>query len=122
MKNTVIALLLAAAGQLAAAHGVPTPSHGGMIRTDGETWVELVIRGSAVEVYVQDDGDDMPTAQMSGKIALVKNGAKTEFPLKPVGGNKFDGTAAGLAAGTRVLTVLTLADKKTTVSAAFDLK
>ncbi|HZX28326.1 MAG TPA: hypothetical protein VFF16_14745 [Telluria sp.] len=122
MRKTVIALMLAAASQLAPAHGVATPSHGGMIRTDGETWVELVIHGNAVEVYVQDDGDDMPTADMTGKIALVKDGAKSEFPLKPAGGNKFEGKAAGLAAGTRVLTVLTLADKKTTVSAAFDLK
>jgi len=129
MKRILYALLLSGAaitaamtGTLARAHGTPQANHGGIVQAVGETWLELVVRGDAVELYVQDDGDDMPSADMSGRITVVKGAARSEFALAPAGGNKLAGKASGVAPGSKVLTTLTLADKKTKVSTAFDIK
>ena len=129
MKRILTALLLSGAaitaaltGNLARAHGTPQPNHGGIVQAVGETWLELVVRGDAVDLYVQDDGDDMPSAGMCGKFTVVTGAAKKEFALAPAGDNKLTGKAVGVAKGSKVLTVVTLADKKTKVSAAFDIK
>ncbi|HEY1147379.1 MAG TPA: hypothetical protein VGF27_02325 [Pseudoduganella sp.] len=129
MKRILTALLLSGAavtaaltGNLARAHGTPQPNHGGIVQAVGETWLELVVRGDAVELYVQDDGDDLPSAGMSGKFTVVTGATKKEFALAPAGDNKLTGKAAGVAKGSKVLTVVTLADEKTKVSAAFEIK
>jgi len=129
MKRILTALLLGAAaltagltGTLARAHGAPQPNHGGIVQAVGETWLELVVRGDALDLYVQDDGDDLPSAGMTGHFTIVNSSAKKEFGLAPAGENKLTGKAAGVAKGSKVLTVLTLADKKTKVSATFDIK
>lgn len=129
MKRILYALLLSAAaltamitGGLARAHGSPQPNHGGIVQAVGETWLELVVRGDTVDLYVQDDGDDMPSAGMIGKFTVVNGAAKKEFALAPAGDNKLSGKAAGVAKGSKVLAVLTLDDKKTKVSATFEIK
>ncbi|WP_395400855.1 hypothetical protein ACHMW6_24980 [Pseudoduganella sp. UC29_106] len=129
MKRILTALLLSGAtitaaltGNLSRAHGSPQPNHGGIVQAVGETWLELVVRGDAVDLYVQDNGDDLPSAGMSGNFTVVNGAAKKEFALAPAGDNKLTGKAAGVAKGSKVLTVVTLADKKTKVSAAFDIK
>ena len=104
------------------AHGAPTANHGGIVQAVGETWLELVVKGDTVELYLQDDGDDMPSADISGKLTVVKGAAKSEFALKPAGGNKLEAKAPGAVKGSKVLASVTLADKKTKVSTAFDIK
>ena len=106
----------------ALAHGSPTANHGGVVQAVGETWLELVVRGDTVELYLQDDGDDMPSADISGKVTVVKGAAKSEFALKPAGGNKLEAKAPGAVKGSKVLASVTLADKKTKVSTSFDIK
>ncbi len=129
MKKILTGLLLASAvltasltAGLVRAHGTPQPNHGGIVQAVGETWLELVLRGDAVDLYVQDDGDDMPSAGMSGKVAVVGGAGKSEFPLAPAGDNKLTGKVAGAAKGGKLLVVLVLDDKKTKVSANFDIK
>lgn len=129
MKRILTALLLCGAMLIAAmtaglarAHGTPQANHGGMVQAVGETWLELVVRGDAVDLYVQDDGDDMASAGMSGKVTVVNGAAKKEFALAPAGDNKLSGKVAGVAKGSKLLAVLVLDDKKTKVSAAFDIK
>lgn len=125
MKKILAQLLLGAASMtagLAFAHGTATANHGGIIQTVGETWLELVVRGDTIELYLQDDGDDMASADISGKVTVVKAGGKAEFPLKAAGGNKLEAKAPGAVKGSKVLAVLTLADKKTKVSTSFDIK
>lgn len=129
MKQLLTALLLGGAiltaaltAGLARAHGSPQANHGGIVQAVGETWLELVVRGDAVDLYVQDDGDDLDSAGMSGKLTVVTGAARKEFALSPAGDNKLSGKAAGVAKGSKVLATLVLDDKKTKVSAAFDIK
>lgn len=111
----------ALAGGTIHAHGVATPNHGGVVQTVGETWLELVTRGDTLELYVQDDGEDLPSADMSGKLTIVDSAGKKEVALKPAGGNKLEARGAA-GKGAKVLALLTLADKKTRVSTTFVLK
>ena len=106
----------------AAAHGTPVAHHGGIVQAVGETWLELVVKGDQVELYLQDDGDDMPSAEVTGKVTLVTAAGKQEFALKPAGGNKLEGRAPGAAKAGKVSALLTMADKKTRVSTTFDIK
>lgn len=123
MKTVLAAFAMCVAmSQLPAlAHGAPVPSHGGQILAVGETWLELVVRGNTLELYVQDDGDDVASAALSGKLTILNGGSKSESALKPAGGNKLEATAA-VASGAKVLALLVLADKKTKVSTTFVIK
>ncbi len=124
MKNLLGMMALCAASLaagVAQAHGVATPNHGGIVQAVGETWLELVVRGDTLELYLEDDGEEMPSAGLSGKLTIVDGAGKKDVALKPAGGNKLE--AKGVAGkGAKVLALLTLADKKTKVSATFTLK
>ncbi|WP_209714797.1 hypothetical protein [Duganella sp. 1411] len=125
MKKILGAVTLAAAALTsghAFAHGAPVANHGGIVQAVGETWLELVVKGDQVELYLQDDGDDMPSAEVTGKVTLVTEAGRKEFALKPAGGNKLEAKAPGVAKVGKVLALLTMADKKTRVSTTFDIK
>lgn len=126
MMGKILGTMVLAAAALttgyALAHGAPVASHGGIVQAVGETWLELVVKGDQVELYLQDDGDDMPSAEVAGKITLVTAAGKKEFALKPAGGNKLEVKAPGAAKAGKVLALLTMADKKTRVSTTFDIK
>jgi len=125
MKKILGTMVLAAAALTsgyALAHGAPVANHGGIVQAVGETWLELVVKGDQVELYLQDDGDDMPSAEVAGKITLVTAAGKKEFALQPAGGNKLEAKAPGAAKAGKVLALLTMADKKTRVSTTFNLQ
>jgi hypothetical protein len=125
MKKIFAALMLSAAALAAGpagAHGSPVANHGGIVQAVGETWLELVVQGDQVALYLQDDGDDVPSAAITGKITLVTAAGKTDFALKPAGGNKLEAKAPGAAKAGKVLALLTMADKKTRVSTTFEIK
>jgi len=118
MKKLIGTLLFCAAS-LAWAHGAPVANHGGVVMAVGETWLELVVSGDAVELYLEDDGDAMDSAGISGKLTV----AGKELVLAPAGGNKLK-AAGGVALpkGAKVNAVLLMADKKTKVATTFTLK
>jgi hypothetical protein len=125
MNKILGVLVLGAAalsGNAAFAHGAAMANHGGIVQTVGETWLELVVVGDKVELYLQDDGDDMPTSEITGKVTVVRGASKAEFMLKPAGDNKLEAKAPGVVKGSKVLALLTLADKKTKVSTTFDIR
>ena len=120
MKKIVTMIALCATS-LVFAHGTPTANHGGIVQAVGETWLELVVRGDGLDLYVEDDGDEMPSAGLAGTLTVVDGAGKKEFALKPAGGNKLE--AKGKAPkGAKVLVLLTLDDKKTKVSTTFNVK
>ncbi|RJG20647.1 hypothetical protein [Massilia cavernae] len=122
MKKVIAVLVMCSAtlGMGAAhAHGTPTPNHGGVVQAVGETWLELVAKSGAVELYVEDDGEAMDSAPMSGKVTVVDGAKKSEYTLKPAGGNKLEAAGAVVPKGAKVVTVLVMADKKTKVAATF---
>lgn len=118
----LIGLLLACSASLAYAHGTPSPNHGGIVQAVGETWLELVVKGGNVALYVEDDGEPMDSAGLSGQLTIINGARKAEFALKPAGGNKLEVNGAVAAKGAKVVTLLVLADKKTRVPATFLIK
>jgi hypothetical protein len=100
-------------------HGTPVANHGGVVQAVGETWLELVARGDRLELYLEDDGDPMPSAGVTGKLSVA--GVPGELTLVPAGGNKLEAKGT-VPAGARVTTKLLMADKKTKVATTFALK
>ena len=120
-KLTGMLVLFAASLSFGAAygHGNPMANHGGVIQAVGETWIELVVKGDSVEMYLEDDGDPMESAGVSGKVTL---GGK-ELVLTPAGGNKLLAKFTGkLPKANKATAVLVLADQKTKVGVTFTLK
>lgn len=124
MKKS-LSLMLAASAALALStaygHGTPTPNHGGIVLAVGETWLELVPAADKIELYVEDDGDPMPSAGVSGHVSIQNAGAKADYVLKPAGSNKLEAVGARAPKGAKVVAVLVLADK-TKVPATFVVK
>ena len=120
-----LSLLLAASAVLALStahgHGTPTPNHGGIVQAVGDTWLELVPAGGKIELYVEDDGDPMPSVGLSGHVSVQNGGAKVDYVLKPAGGNKLEAVGANAGKGAKVIAVVVLADK-TKVPATFVVK
>lgn len=100
-------------------HGAPTPNHGGVVMAVDETWLELVVRGDALELYLEDDGDPMDSAGITGRLSVA---GKPDLLLVPAGGNKLSAaTKVPLPKGSKVNAVLLMADKKTKVAVTFTL-
>lgn len=100
-------------------HGTASPNHGGVVMAVGETWLELVVRGDAVEMYLEDDGDPMDSAGVTGKLSVA---GKPDLLLVPAGGNKLKAAnKVPLSKGTKVNAVLLMADKRTKVAVTFTL-
>jgi hypothetical protein len=122
-KSMTLMLALSAVLALSTAHGhgTPTPNHGGIVQAVGETWLELVPAAGKIELYVEDDGDPMPSAGLSGHLSVQNGATKTDYVLKPAGGNKLEAAGAQAGKGARVVAVVVLADK-TKVPATFVVK
>jgi hypothetical protein len=122
MKKLTGMLVLCAASLAfgtAHGHGNPVANHGGVVQAVGETWLELVVKGDSVEMYLEDDGDPMESAGVSGKVTI---GGK-EVILAPAGGNKLQGKVAGkLPKASKAIAILLMADQKTKVGVTFTLK
>jgi len=91
------------------AHGpAPAAAHGGQVQEAAEHWVELVVRGDQVTVYVNEaDSKPLPAKEWTGK-ATVLAGNKTEaVALIAAEDNSATGKLAAPATG-RVTAVLQL--------------
>lgn len=123
MKKLIASLIASAAlltFNVAHGHGAPAANHGGVVTAVGEVWLELVVRGDQVELYLEDDGDAMDSAGISGKLMVA---GKSELMLAPAGGNMLKArSAVAIPKGAKVTAVLLLADKKTKVATTFTLK
>jgi hypothetical protein len=121
-----LTLALVALGPLAFgaahAHGSTKPQHGGVVQLVGETSVELVNGKDGAEVYVIYDGEDLPSANMSGKLTVDNGGEKSESALQPAGGNKLEAKGVKIPTGSKV--AVTLTDKETSAktTARFTIK
>lgn len=122
MKKFLGMLILgvsALTSNLAFSHGEPFANHGGLVQAVGDSWIELVVKGDNVDVYLQDDGDDVATAAVTGTASVVKGATKTPFVLKPAGGNKLSTKAKGAVKGTKLALALVIDGSK--VYATFDI-
>lgn len=104
----ILGLLLSPAAVLA--HGsAPAAAHGGQVVEDSaEHWVELVISGDTVTVWVLDnDQKPLPAAQLGGKVTVLVAGKSQAVTLAAGEGNSLTGKLAAAVAG-KTTTVLSL--------------
>ena len=101
---------LSLAFNAAHAHGSTKPVHGGVVQMVGDTSFELVTRPDGAEVYLIDDGEDMSSEGLSGKLTIDNAGTKSEAVLAPAGGNKLAAQSAKIPSGAKVVVLLILKD------------
>jgi hypothetical protein len=112
MKLPAIAATLALtfAPASAFAHGTwPPPAHGGQVVEDSaERWVELVITGDQLTVWVLDgDKKPVPSAQLGGRATVLVGGKSQAIALARGDGNSLTGKLPAAATG-KTTTVLSL--------------
>jgi hypothetical protein len=106
---------------VAHAHGDAIARHGGIVSMAGEVKFELVARGDAAELYLDDHGQTMPTAKLTGKLTVMSSGATTEAKLEPAASDRLVARGVKLAKGDKVIALVTMEDKSTS-SARFVIK
>ena len=107
---------------VAQAHGGTQPEHGGVVQLVGDMTFELVARADGVELYVEDDGEEVTSADLAAKLTIVNAGAKSDVMLSPAAGNKFEAKGVNIAPGAKVTVLLTLKDKQSKIAANFAIK
>lgn len=87
----VVSLLLSPVAALA--HGdPPQAAHGGQMQEAHENWVELVVSGSQVMLYVLDEArKPIPATQVSGTASVLVGGKIYKIQLSPGTGNSLGG-------------------------------
>lgn len=103
------AIALLAAPVIAHAHGpAPAPAYGGQVQEVSEHWVEVVVRGDQLVVYVSEqDRKPLSTKEWSGKATVLVGGKSEVVTLTPAGENSAAGKLSAPATG-RITAVLQL--------------
>lgn len=110
MLKIILAAALLAIPIAAFAHGTPpAATHGGQMAEDsGENWVELVIKGDRLDVYVLDEAKaPVPSAKLTGKATVLVGGKSQSVTLAPGDANSLRGKLDPAATG-KVTAVLSL--------------
>lgn len=109
MKLVAVSLIaaLAIATGPASAHGDrPQAAHGGEVQDAQGVWVELVVRGADVTVYVvSEDHKPVPAQQISGTATVLVDGKSYKVELSPGEANSVQGKLPVAATGKLVATV-----------------
>ena len=122
MKFTLFAATLAIAAVPAYAHGDDKPRHGGQVVEVGETVFELVPAPAGVSLYMMEDGDEVPSASMTGKLVVTTGSQKSEIPLVAAKGNQFVAKGANIPSGSRVGVLVINKQTQARQSATFAIK
>ncbi len=110
MLTTIMMATLWAPG-VAAAHGDWPAKHGGQLNDGGETSFELVSRGRALTLHVEDHGTPVPTSGAAGVLTVTRGQRSWTSALKAAGANRLSGQLEQpLADGDRVLARVTMAN------------
>lgn len=122
MKLAAMLLMsaLALTPGVAFAHGeAPKASHGGLVQEAQEFWIELVVSGTDVTVYVLDDAQKpVPPSQVSGSATVLAGGKSYKVDLSPAASNSLQGKLPVAATG-RVVAVVALKIADKVLSARF---
>ncbi len=107
LAATALGLALALVPISGFAHGeLPMASHGGIMQEAGEMYLELVVKGTDVTVYMLDEArKPMPGAQATGTATILVDGKTHKVELKAAEGNSLHGTLPVEVGGKVVATV-----------------
>ena len=92
------------------AHGpAPAAQHGGTVaEASDEHWVELVLNGNQMTVYVSSEANQpIPSARLGGKATVLVGGKSQLVTLVPAGANSLAGKLDPAATG-KVTSVMTV--------------
>jgi hypothetical protein len=116
MKHLILALVIAAAPLVTAAHEMAKGPNGGPVVDSAGHHVEMVAKGSELVLFLTE-ADDKPLASAGAKNAraMVQDGGKTAtVQLQPAEPNKLVGALAQpLGSGARVVVSAIMADGHT---------
>lgn len=116
------AVLLAGGNAMAGGkHDDHTPKHGGLVVEGKQADFELVAKPEVIQLYLRDHGKAMSAAKASAKVTLLSGLDKQEVTLAPVGDKLEAKGSFKVAAGTKVVAVVTN-DGKSLGTARFTLK
>ncbi|MBH2009208.1 MAG: hypothetical protein I8H71_05865 [Xanthomonadaceae bacterium] len=115
--------LLIAGGNAGASgnHGDHSPMHGGMVVEGKQADFELVAKPEVLQLYLRDHGKAISAAKASAKVTLLSGSDKQEVTLAPAGDRLEAKGNFQIAAGTKVVAVVTN-DGKSLGTARFTLK
>lgn len=107
VASAVLAALLLFSPVVALAHGdPPQAAHGGQIQEAHENWVELVVSGTQLKLYVLDEGrKPVPATQVSGTASVLIEGKIYKVQLAPGADNSLDGKLPVPVSGASAATV-----------------
>ena len=116
MKKLSSLLLLAAAltTGTAWAHGDGVARHGGIVQMAGEIKFELVAKGDAAELYLDDHGEAVATTKLTGKLTVLSGGNKSEAKLEPAGDKLEASGSFKVGPGTKAVAVVIVGGKPAT--------
>lgn len=115
MKKFLMTVLLGLSSlgfNAAWAHGDAKPKHGGVVRAVSDLSFELVSDARGAAIYVEDHGQPVAPAGMSGKLTVLKGSEKTDYPLV-AGADRLEAAGAQLPKGAKAVAVINGAGKKT---------
>jgi hypothetical protein len=121
LLTTTLAVAAALTLPDAYGHGSTKPEHGGFVRVVGETVFELVPQAKGADVYLKEEDEKLDTADMSGKLTVTLNNAKSEAALVPAGGNKLTARDVSVPSGAKVTVFVTRKDQ-TKLGATFQIE
>ncbi len=119
LSHIFTTLTLVAAGT-AFAGGDHHPQHGGIFVAGKAMDYELLAKPDVLQLYLSDHGKPMDASQATAKLTLLAGTDKQDVELKPVGDKLEAKGSFKVAAGTKVVAVVSLAGKSST--ARFVLK
>lgn len=102
-----LAALVAATPAMAAGDHAHDPAHGGVVAAAKEADYELVARPDVLQLYVSDHGKARDLSKASAKLTLLSGKDKQEAQLQPAGNRLEAKGTFKVAAGTKVVAVVT---------------
>ena len=93
----------------------PKPLYGGVVVEVKDIEFELVVKPDSVQLHLRDHGKTVDVSKASAKLTLLSGTDKQEVELKPAG-DKLEAKGSFKAAtNTKVVAVVSLAGKSSTV-------
>lgn len=121
LKNLIAAVAVLATTGAAFAHGPEVGPNGGQQADAGDYHVEVVTKGTTLDVFLRDHDSDkaVMTQGFKGTAIFVVGGKSQRIPLAPAGQNKLTG-ASGVPLPNQVKGAIQITTPKgSTVQAKF---
>ena len=90
------------------AHGEHLPRYGGVVEVSKDITYELVAGEQGVVIHVEDHGNPVPTAGVTGRLVVVDGSRRSESRLEAAGGNRLLAKDARLGRGQQATAVLSM--------------